>query len=57
MYGKKHHGMDWMGVNILDSSNKLYNTCMLESWHIRGHDKTINREDGCLLDPYCLLFR
>ena len=50
----KTSSMDWMGVDILDSSSKLYNRCMLESWHIRSHDNTLNREVGCLPDPYCL---
>ena len=55
---EKHHSMDWTGVDILDSSSKLYNRCMLESWHIRSHDNTLNREVGCLPDRYlgsCML--
>ena len=42
------HAIDWGSAEVVDSHQQFHQRCLLESWHIRSQDTTLNREEGNL---------
>jgi len=50
------HTIDWDNAAIIDSHPHWHHRCSLESWHIRAHPDSINRDFGTLRQAYnCLI--
>ena len=49
---KTDHNIGWEDFEILDSQQKLYKRCYLESWHIKKEKETMNRDNGVLSQVY-----
>ena len=46
------HAIDWRSAEVVDSHQQFHQRCLLESWHIRSQDTTLNREEGNLPPVY-----
>ena len=51
-----HHPVDWDKVKVLEQQPCLYHRLTLESFHIRSHPHTLNRNNGTLSPVYNSLF-
>ena len=46
------HAIDWGSAEVVDTHQQFHQRCLLESWHIRAQDTTLNREEGNLPPVY-----
>ena len=46
------HAIDWGSAKVVDSHQQFHQGCLLESWHIRSQDTTLNQEEGNLPPVY-----